>query len=512
MKILILFVSFFFTSTLNLIASDIDECLGFIEKEYNFTQDRLDYETWSFEIQHAENEDCIQCPPFIYVDNFSSDAGVNGLHKTQLIEINGENYLSYNNDEDFINTANKVIDESENLKIKVIYDENGDTWDLEGLDETDINDENSEFEFKIFEIAIDKKFKSLIPVKFEIEVVDIQVEDKSSNIRTLLDIQYYYHLEKFSEYSLNNIDFEICSFDEKYFDKILYKIFVPKLYDAYSGTNIKNFIDINKKRKINEISFFKSKSIVEIYVNETLLIDSKPKNEFSKFPYDTLTTNITLSPQNFISSDYKFEDWERVEKNALQNIFLDEWKLNNILFTENALNRDFMIDLITNDSELSEEVKSLTTKTMNTFGIIEFIDIDFDLKRKHQFYTLKVIVPVFFIVLISFTTFWIRNNQIEAKLNLAIVSLLALIAYNFIVNNDIPKIAEITVLDSFILISYLFTGFCTFISVYSYYDYRRDKLTGDFNPIDVKLRYLAPLAYILSILFFGILIYNNIFF
>ena len=114
--------------------------------------------------------------------------------------------------------------------------------------------------------------------------------------------------------------------------------------------------------------------------------------------------------------------------------------------------------------------------------------------------------------MISFTTFWIRNNQIEAKLNLAIVSLLALIAYNFIVNNDIPKISEITVLDSFILISYLFTGFCTFLSVYSYYDYRRDKLTGDFNPIDVKLRYLAPSAYILSILFFGILIYNNIFF
>ena len=62
---------------------------------------------------------------------------------------------------------------------------------------------------------------------------------------------------------------------------------------------------------------------------------------------------------------------------------------------------------------------------MNAFGVIEYIDIDFDLKRKHQFYTLKVIVPVFFIVLISFTTFWIRNNQIEAKLNLAIVSLLA---------------------------------------------------------------------------------------
>ncbi len=511
MKFFILFVSFFFTCTLNLIASEPDECLGFIEKEYNFTQDRLDFETWSFEIQHAENEDCIQCPPFINVDNFSSDAGVNGLHNTQLIEINGEHYLSYKNDEDFISAANKIIEKSENLNIKALYDED-DIWDLEGFEETDINDDNNEFEFKIFDIAIDKKFKSLIPVKFEIEVVDIQVEDKSSNVRTLLDIKYYYDLEKFSRYSLDNFDFEICSFDEQYIDQISNKIFIPKLFDVYTGTNIKNFIDVNKKRKINEISFFKSKSIVEISISETFLIDSKPINEFSKFPYDTLKTYITLSPQNFISSGFNIEDWERVEKNALEYISLDEWRLNNIIFLEGVLDRDTAIESISNSNEFSEELKTLSIKTMNAIGVFEYIDIDFDLKRKHQFYTLKVIVPVFFIVLISFTTFWIRNNQIEAKLNLAIVSLLALIAYNFIVNNDIPKIAEITVLDSFILISYLFTGFCTFLSVYSYYDYRRDKLTGDFNPIDVKLRYLAPLAYILSILFFGVLIYNNIFF
>ena len=68
--------------------------------------------------------------------------------------------------------------------------------------------------------------------------------------------------------------------------------------------------------------------------------------------------------------------------------------------------------------------------------MLEFLFIDLILDRKHQFYNLKVIIPVFFIVLISFSTFWIRNEQIDAKLNLAIVSLLALIAYNFIVNND----------------------------------------------------------------------------
>ena len=57
------------------------------------------------------------------------------------------------------------------------------------------------------------------------------------------------------------------------------------------------------------------------------------------------------------------------------------------------------------------------------------------------------------------------------------------------------------------LISYLFSGLATFVTIYSYYDYRRDKLSGDFNPIDLKLRVLAPLSYILSSSVIGVLIY-----
>ena len=116
------------------------------------------------------------------------------------------------------------------------------------------------------------------------------------------------------------------------------------------------------------------------------------------------------------------------------------------------------------------------------------------------YYILKVLLPVIFIVFLSFSVFWIRNQEIEAKLNVSIVCLLALIAYNFAVNSDIPKINNLTILDSFVLISYLFSGLSTFMAIYSYYDYRRDKLVGDFNPIDKKLRKAAPSFYILSII------------
>ncbi len=509
MKFFLLVSSFFLFSFSNLLSNDLDECNAFIDNQYNFTQDTVNFSNWSFTLEYSDDDDCVQCPPLIIVDNFGSDAGVNGLNNAQLLEINGENYLSYKSDEDFLKAANKILAENQFLSIKAIFDDEGFIWDLE---DTEVNFSAEDYDFDLIQADIDKEFQSLFPVKFEVEIADIEIEDKSSIVSILLNISYFYNIPNFSDYALSNIDFKQCTFIEHMIPEITEKIFIPRIFNTEETSNIQNFYDQDKKKRINEITFIKAKSDVDIYVNETLIINSKPVTEFSKFPYDSLLVSIAMAPTNFISKDYKEEDWLRVERNTLNNISLNEWDLHDIEIFESALDKQFMFSYLEEDEEYSYETKKIIKKTFDNFGVIEFLFIDLILDRKHQFYNLKVIIPVFFIVLISFSTFWIRNEQIEAKLNLAIVSLLALIAYNFIVNNDIPKIDDITVLDSFILISYMFTGFCSILSVYSYFDYRRDKLTGDFNPIDIKLRFLAPLIYVTSTIIMGLFIYFEILF
>ena len=88
-------------------------------------------------------------------------------------------------------------------------------------------------------------------------------------------------------------------------------------------------------------------------------------------------------------------------------------------------------------------------------------------------------------------------------------SLLTLVAYNFVFGDDVPKLNYITVLDAWILLSYLFAGLSTMITVYTYWDYQRDKQTGIFNTLDQKLRWLMPISYhlLMAILFWGLM--NN---
>ena len=220
-------------------------------------------------------------------------------------------------------------------------------------------------------------------------------------------------------------------------------------------------------------------------------------NEFLKFPFDKTNAYIDFEYIDLIQEDIvdgyeiTFND-EYGENKKTQK----EWNEFNI--NEGSGMYEFKIV----DHQIFADPKVFLNG--DEYANYEY---SFIFKRNSGYYLLKVVLPVMFLVFLSFSVFWIRNHEIEAKLNVSIVCLLALIAYNFAVNSDIPKINSLTVLDSFILISYLFSGLSTFVAIYSYYDYRRDNLSGDFNPVDKKLRKIAPITYISSVAIVGFYIF-----
>ena len=77
-------------------------------------------------------------------------------------------------------------------------------------------------------------------------------------------------------------------------------------------------------------------------------------------------------------------------------------------------------------------------------------------ERIASYYVFKVMLPILFILIISWSVFWVRGSELESKVNVTIVCLLALIAYNFIIDGDLPKLDYLTFLDLFILISYFY--------------------------------------------------------
>ena len=74
-------------------------------------------------------------------------------------------------------------------------------------------------------------------------------------------------------------------------------------------------------------------------------------------------------------------------------------------------------------------------------------------------------LPVFLILCVAWHVLWIPTRKYETRLNTSIIALLALIAYNFVFQDDIPKLEYLTDLDWYILLSYVFCCIPVFISI-----------------------------------------------
>ena len=93
------------------------------------------------------------------------------------------------------------------------------------------------------------------------------------------------------------------------------------------------------------------------------------------------------------------------------------------------------------------------------------LDIEIIIVRNFQHYLLKIMLPVFLILCVAWYVLWIPTEKYEARLNTSIIALLALIAYNFVFQDDIPKLEYLTDMDWFILLSYIFCLIPVFLSI-----------------------------------------------
>ncbi len=125
--------------------------------------------------------------------------------------------------------------------------------------------------------------------------------------------------------------------------------------------------------------------------------------------------------------------------------------------------------------------------------------LELEVERISKYYIFKIFLPILLILMVSWSVFWIHPKQIEAKVNITIVALLTLIAYNLIMDQEIPKLEYITFMDAFIFITYLFTAGATILCVYSYYRYI--KYRKKVNLVDYYSRFLGPIFYVISIVF-----------
>lgn len=167
-----------------------------------------------------------------------------------------------------------------------------------------------------------------------------------------------------------------------------------------------------------------------------------------KFPFDTQVLNFSLSHE---------DNWVLTEGTVRINLgFLTDDSLDTALLYQNS-----------NEWKYSAYNYDDSFTYSNWFrGQVPIYEFWFILDRNFEYYIYKLFLPIFLLLTLTWSIFWIDVRNLETRVTISIVTFLALIAYNFVIDNDLAKLAYLTFLDVVILVSYLFAGLPTLMAIY----------------------------------------------
>jgi len=259
----------------------------------------------------------------------------------------------------------------------------------------------------------------------------------------------------------------------------------------YKFNNLSNFSN-DQVTKWYELGAYKAptgENDFVVYQRETGIIKFVNDFNFKKFPFDKQYLKIELqeligtrnNPNGISSAQFNITKYTLDAFNYYKNNnLLKEWNIENVEFnilTKPRLGYDFPFNSL---------------------------EINLEIKRSSLYYLIKIIFPIFLILSIAWSVFWINPKELESRITTSSVCFLALIAYNFVIDSEIPKLGYMTYMDWIIMISYIFCALPTLLSITLYHFLNSQ---NNFNVISINdyTRWLGPIVYF-SLLTFTALI------
>lgn len=150
--------------------------------------------------------------------------------------------------------------------------------------------------------------------------------------------------------------------------------------------------------------------------------------DFKDFPFD-----VQLLPVSLLSFGFTPEEVDLVFESAggEKKFSISNWSIERI----GAKESDYAANLF---DDSSEEI------------IRPRMDYEFKATRYLDFYRWKVLAPLMVILFLSWAVFWIDPSQVGAQIGVSGTSILALIAFLFKLDNDLPPVSYLTHMDHFI--------------------------------------------------------------
>jgi hypothetical protein len=96
-----------------------------------------------------------------------------------------------------------------------------------------------------------------------------------------------------------------------------------------------------------------------------------------------------------------------------------------------------------------------STRQFRSFAIPEAV-FSIGVERRYSFYLWKVFLPLLLMVFLSWAVFWLDPSDLSNQVQIAVTTILTVIAFAFAISATMPRVSYLTFIDAFFLTCYVF--------------------------------------------------------
>ncbi|HKF27651.1 MAG TPA: hypothetical protein VKB29_00380 [Candidatus Binataceae bacterium] len=121
-----------------------------------------------------------------------------------------------------------------------------------------------------------------------------------------------------------------------------------------------------------------------------------------------------------------------------------------------------------------------------------------NVERRYAFYLWKVFLPLSLMVVLSWAVFWIEARDLSNQVQIAITTILTVIAFAFAISATMPRVPYLTYIDAFFLVCYVFVFVAIVELMAVHLSHRTERSTDLGIQIQRISRWAVPLAFLVT--------------
>ena len=123
---------------------------------------------------------------------------------------------------------------------------------------------------------------------------------------------------------------------------------------------------------------------------------------------------------------------------------------------------------------------------------------EIDVTRRSSFYLWKVFIPLLLMVFLSWAVFWIEASDLANQVQVAVTTILTVIAFAFAISATMPRLPYLTYIDAFFLECYIFV-FLAVVELMTVHVTHRSELRRDLGlQIRRYSRFVIPATFVVT--------------